>query len=359
MKRLKLLLIGVSAIFGLVNPAAAQSNDHKELTEINISTPEPLLALQQSQADLDKQREAERILKEAERVRQENRNSGGNNGYTSPNLEQRTNGAVDRLRDNFGNDQKLRESQAEVERLRQERIRIDQQYRWDSYYYPYATPVNYPQEYRNLGTDSSNNEFKTPAPVVQQLPGDSPPPGSTPEVVPVIRTTELQYVTPKNLDLGTATLSVGVNNGAGSTAVGYRFAGTPIAIEAGLVFNQDSLPAGQLNEYSVPGSLLQQFPTGFNDLGSKTVSPQVGADLLGYFDVSPGVSLYGGVGLYFQGRSTIFQSKATTDLFKQTNSTDVNVAYSGGADFKLNDAWRLGGGYHSLRGVNARISYSF
>jgi hypothetical protein len=356
MKRLKLLLIGVSAIFGLVNPATAQSNDHQELTEINISTPEPLLALQQSQADLDKQREAERILKEAERVRQENRNSGSN-GYTDPNLEQRTNGAVDRLRDNFGNDQKLRESQVEVDRLRQERIRINQQYRWDSYYYPYSVPVNYPSEYRNLGTDSSNNEFQTPAPVVQQLPGDSP--ASIPEVAPVIRTTDPQYVTPKNLDLGTATLSVGVNNGAASTAFGYRFAGTPIALEGGLIFNQDSLPNGQLNEYSVPGSLLQQFPNGFNDLGSKTVSPQIGADLLGYFDVSPSVSLYGGVGLYFQGRSTIFQSKATTDLFKQTSSTDVNVAYSGGDDFRLNDAWRLGGGYHSLRGVNARVSYSF
>jgi hypothetical protein len=358
MKRLKLLFVGVSAIFVLVNPAAAQSNLQTEQAEINILTTESLVALNQSQADLDKQREAERILKEAERVRQENRNSGSN-GYSSPSLENRTDTAVDRLRDSFGNDQKLQEAQAEVNRLRQERIRIDQQYRWDSYYYPYSAPANYPSEYRNLGTDSSNREFNNPPAVVQQVPGDAPPPNNILEVVPNNRTPEPQYVTPKNLDLGTASVSVGVNNGAGSVGFGYRFAGTPIAIEGGAIFNQDSLPPGQLNDYSLPGSFLQEFPNGVNDLGSKTVSPQIGADLLGYYDVSPAVSLYGGLGLYFQGRSTIFQSKATADLFKQSNSTDVNVAYSGGAEFKLNDSLRLGGGYHSLRGINGRISYSF
>jgi opacity protein-like surface antigen len=106
-------------------------------------------------------------------------------------------------------------------------------------------------------------------------------------------------------------------------------------------------------------SLLQQYPNGFNNLDRRTTKPQIRVDLLGYCDISQTISLYGGVGLYFQGQSTIFQSVATTDLFKQSNLTDVNVAVSGGADFKLSDSWRLGGGYHSLRGITATVGYEF
>jgi hypothetical protein len=363
MKNFKLLLIGIGTFIGLLTPALASAQGTTTAAELpQAQHKKSAIALQQSPADLERQREAERILKEAERVRQENRSRGTDDNYVSPpnnNLQRRTDDAVDRLRGSFGNEQQLRESQVEVERLRQERIRLDREYREYPYFYPGPNP------YYNSPQLPSTQPYPTPS-TLGTLP-ESPTtqveiyPNTQPEVLPVNPGNQYapEFVTPKNLDLGTASVSVGFKDGIVNPAIGYRFAGSPIAIEVGTVLNQDSLPAGQLNDYSVPGSLLQQFPTGFNDLGSKTISPQIGADLLGYYNVSSTVALYGGVGLYFQGRSTIFQSKATTDLFKQTNTTDVNVAVSGGADVRLGDSWRLGGGYHSLRGVTAKIGYDF
>jgi hypothetical protein len=359
MKHLKLLLIGFSTLIGLVTPARAQ----KSAKPPQIQQTDNLIVLQQSAADLERQREAERILKEAERVRQENRNRGVDDNYLSPserNLERRTNDAVDRLRDSFGNEQRLRESQVEVERLRRERIRLGREYRQNPYFYPES------DFYYNTPQLPSNQEYPT-APGTEpifQLPPNTQIeiyPNTQPEVTPINPGNQYppEFITPKKPDLGTASVSFGFKDGAVNPAIGYRFAGSPIAIEIGTVLNQDSLPAGQLNEFSVPPTLLQQFPTGFNNLGQKTVTPQIGADLLGYYNVSPTVALYGGVGLYFQGRSTIFQSNATTDLYKQTNTTDVNVAVSGGADVQLSDSWHLGGGYHSLRGVTAKIGYDF
>ncbi len=354
MKQLKLLLISICTSIGLLTPVMASAQRNVMAAKLpQIQQQKSEIALQQSPADLERQREAERILKEAERVRQENRNRGTDDNYVSPpnnNLQQRTDDAVDRLRGSFGNEQQLRESQLEVERLREERSRLDREYRQNPYFYPGSNPY-----YNSPQLPSAQPYPRTSETQIETYPN------SQSEVLPVnpVNQYSPEFVTPKNLDLGTASVSVGFKDGTVNPAIGYRFAGSPIAIEVGTVLNQDSLPAGQLNDYSVPGSLLQQFPTGFNDLGSKTISPQIGADLLGYYSVSPTVALYGGVGLYFQGRSTIFQSKATTDLFKQTNTTDVNVAFSGGADVRLGDSWRLGGGYHSLRGVTAKIGYDF
>jgi opacity protein-like surface antigen len=344
MKYPKLLLLMVGVILGFVMPSVANAKGSKPSEpsifsnvpmQTTVDSVDSLVALNQSQADLDRQREAERILKDAERAREENRSRGSGNNNVAPqerDLEQRTDGAVDRLRDSFGDEQKLREAQVEIDRLRQERIQLDRNRR---NYHPYDPFYN---------SNQNQNPGVYPADPQGQYPSTSP---------------EESLWGDEYSDLGTVSVSVGFKDGSVNPAIGYRFGGSPLAIEVGGVFNQDRLPPGQLNEYSVPGSLLQQFPNGFNDLGQKTTTPQIGVDLLGYFNVSSTVSLYGGVGVYFQGRSTIFQSRATTDLFKQTSSTDVNLAVSGGADFRLSDSWRLGAGYHSIRGVTAKISYDF
>jgi opacity protein-like surface antigen len=157
---------------------------------------------------------------------------------------------------------------------------------------------------------------------------------------------------------GIFSFSAGFKDGTLNPAIGYRFSKSNIGFEIGAVFSQDKLPPGTVNNYAA-GSLIQQFPTGFTNLGVKTTTANIGGDVLGFFDVSPSVSVYGGVGVYLQGKSQIFQSNVTTDLFKETNETNVNLAVSGGADFKLGDAWQIGVGYHSLRGVNAKIGYEF
>jgi hypothetical protein len=351
MKHLKLLLVGISAVISLCTPALASAKNIEKLQPLTTDSlaQDSLIALEQSAAD--RQREAERILKEAETIRREN-NSGGSTFPTPAerNLENRTNNEVDRLRNSFGNDREVQESKERLERLRQERIRLDR----NQQYYPTIVPVPIPVPY---GAPPGYSEYGNPGTVIERAP-DTPyvQPGVTPNRRFGQSDREFNLSRP---DLGTASVSVGFKNGTVNPAIGYRFGDTPIGIEVGAVFNQDSLPPGTLNDFSVPGSLLQQFPTGFDNLGRKNLTPQIGADLLGHFKVAPNVSLYGGVGIYFQGQANITRSNVTTDLFKQTSNTDVSVAVSGGADVKIGDSLRIGGGYHSLRGITAKIGIDF
>jgi Outer membrane protein beta-barrel domain len=352
MKHLKLLLVGISAVTSLCTPALASAKNIESLQPLttNLLAQDSLIALEQSAAD--RQREAERTLKEAETIRREN--SSGGSIFSTPedqNLQNRTNSEVDRLRNNFGNDREVRESKERLERLRQERIRLDR----NQQYYPTIVPVPIPVPY---GAPPEYSEYGNPGSTVIERSPDSPAGQSG--VTPNRRfgQSDREFY-PQRPDLGTASVSLGFKNGTVNPAIGYRFGDTPIGIEVGAVFNQDTLPAGALNDYSVPATLLQQFPTGFDNLGRKNLSPQIGADLLGHFKVAPNVSLYGGVGLYFQGQANITRSNVTTDLFKQTSNTDVSVAFSGGADVKIGDSLRIGGGYHSLRGITAKVGIDF
>jgi Outer membrane protein beta-barrel domain len=351
MKHLKLLLVGISTVISLCTPALVSAKNIEKLQPLttDLLAQDSLIALEQSAAD--RQREAERILKEAETIRREN-NSGGSTFPTPAerNLENRTNNEVDRLRNSFGNDREVQESKERLERLRQERIRLDR----NQPYYPTIIPVPFPVPY---SAPPGYSEYGNPGSttVIERSP-DSPNNRPTPNQR--FGQSDREFNLPRP-DLGTASVSVGFKNGTVNPAIGYRFGDTPIGIEVGAVFNQDTLPPGALNDFSVPGSLLQQFPTGFDNLGRKNLTPQIGADLLGHFKVAPNVSLYGGVGVYFQGQANITRSNVTTDLFKQTSNTDVSVAVSGGADVKIGDSLRIGGGYHSLRGITAKIGIDF
>jgi Outer membrane protein beta-barrel domain len=350
MKHFKPLLIGVSTVIGLCIPALASAKNIEKSQPLTTDSfaQNSLISLEQSAAD--RQREAERILKEAETIRRQNSNGGST--FTTPedrNLENRTNSEVDRLRSNFGNERAVRESQERLERLRQERIRLDRNQPYYPTIVPGFIPAPYP-EYPASGNPGSSTVIeRSPDPSYNQ-------PGTTPNRR--FGQSDREF-NPARPDLGTASVSLGFNNGMINPAIGYRFGDTPIGIEIGAVFNQDSLPPGTLNDFSVPGSLLQQFPTGFDNLGRRNLTPQIGADLLGHFKVAPNVSLYGGVGLYFQGQANITRSNVTTDLFRQTSNTDVSVAVSGGADVKIGNSLRIGGGYHSLRGITAKVGIDF
>jgi hypothetical protein len=163
---------------------------------------------------------------------------------------------------------------------------------------------------------------------------------------------------PSGKTTGTFSLSTGFNGGTINPAIGYRLPNSNIGFEIGAVLNRDALPSGNLTEDS-RGVLISGFSNGINNLGVKKITPNIGADVLIFSDVSPQVGVYGGVGIYFQGKSQIVQSKDSNDLFKSNNETNINLALSGGADLKLGNSWRIGAGYHSLRGVTAKIGYEF
>jgi opacity protein-like surface antigen len=336
MKPFALLLFLASSSIGLWIGSPAQANSTPKFTDRSP------IALNQSAADLERQRAAEQAVKDAERIRQENRNtaSPSDPSYNDrQRLEERTNQTVDRVRENVTDPQNLQQSQAELNRLRQERYNINNRYN----YYPYY------QNQWNLYPYPGNGDRT----VIEQ---QEPIPNNNTES-PTQEYTSVNNRSGRGRG-GTLSVSTGFKDGSVNPAIGYRLPNSNIGFEVGAALNQDALPPGNLNEYPA-GSLIQQFPNGFNNLGVKTTTPNIGADVIGYYDVSPQVSLHGGVGVYFQGSSQITQSKATNDLFKETNQTNVSLAVSGGADFRVSDSLRIGAGYHSVRGVTAKIGIEF
>ncbi len=297
MRHIRILLLGTITF---VTPALSSAKTPEKLQpQVNSSS---LISLKQS--DADKQRAAERTLREAESSRQDqlrlNQNQNNSPGLT-----------------------------------------------------PFATPTPYGAPGSQFG--NQGYPYQPPGASIQN---PATPPDSRTEAAPD-RQPKQSELNSKRRDQGTASVSLGFKNGIINPSIGYRFGGSPIGIELGAVLNQDSLPGGRLNDFSVPNNLLQQFPNGFNSLGRKSLSPQIGADVLGYFNVAPNISLYGGIGLYVQSQSIITRSNITNELYKDASSTDVNVAASGGVDVRISESLQLGGGYHSLRGITAKVGYNF
>ncbi len=275
---------------------------------------------------LERQREAERVLKESERLKREVKEEGGD-----PNLQRRVDEQVDRARKSNGSRRSIRRSDRELERLREQKDRSRYYYeRFDYPYQPGTTTIFIP---------GASGEYQVS------------PNGTTTETFRDDYYDEA--VTPKQDPLevfGT----VGFKNGSASPGIGVRY--NNIGLELGAVFNQDNLN-GTVNDFSLPTN----NPTfsSFTDLGIKKVSPQWGVDVLGFVDVAPRVSLYGSVGIYFQSLSQIVQSQATNEFYKQTNETNTTGALGGGVKFKPSDNISIGVGYHSIRGVTAGVGFIF
>jgi hypothetical protein len=266
------------------------------------------------QRRLQEQREAERVLKEGERLRRDVQENGNRD------LENRVGEQINRVRESGANPQRVREADAELNRLRDRNNR--QRYYYDPFYAPYHS---------------------IPAPIF--VPGyveiepveERPPLEQSVDREPARRSNQIS-------------VSTGFKDGQIAPAIGVRF--NNLGLEVGAVFNQDNLP-GTLNDFPLPADFLS------NDLGVKKVSPQWGADVLGFIDVGPQMAVYGSAGVYVQSLSRIAQSQATNELFKQTNDTTVTGAVGGGVTYNPGDNVSIGVGYHSVRGVTARVGVSF
>jgi opacity protein-like surface antigen len=265
---------------------------------------------------LDRQREAERVLKEGEQLRQDVKNNN-NNG----DIERQVGEQVIKVRESGSDPQKVREADAELTRLRQQ----NQQNNRPNYYYDPFYPY-----------------YTTPAPIIFTPIYSTEPTSPTTD-----RNASRQDNSPSNTQiLG----SIGLKDGAVSPGIGIRY--NNIGFEIGGIFNQDSLPRS-VNNFSLPSNFF------FTDLGLKKLSPQWGGDVLGFVDVAPRVAIYGSVGVYFQSQARIAQSLATSELYKQTDETNVTGAVGGGVTYSPSDGVSVGLGYHSLRGVTARLGISF
>jgi opacity protein-like surface antigen len=275
---------------------------------------------QPSQEQLDRQRDAERVLKQGETLKREIRDSGSNS-----NTERRVDEQIDKVRQSESDPQKVREAEAELTRLRQQNNRYS--YYYDPFYPYYSTPgqiIFAPWYYDTTPTVRSDDR--------SPIGGE----GSR---------RDAQTASSTQL-FGSA----GFSNGSIAPSIGVRF--NNIGLEVGAIFNQDSLP-GAVNNFSLPSNFF------FNNLGVKKLSPQFGVDLLGFVDVAPRVSAYGSVGVYFQNVGQIAQSQATNELYKQTDITNTTGAIGGGVTYSPSDSVSIGLGYHSLRGVNVRFGVNF
>lgn len=277
------------------------------------------------QRRLNEQRDAERVLKEGENLKREIRDNGNN----SPGVRQQVGEQINKVRESGSDPQKVREAEAELTRLRQQNNNRPGYY-YDRFYYPY---------------------YNT-SPFIIFAPGFNPDPSYSPSSPTRERFGQADPVReppgPKaNQQL---LVSSGFKDGKIAPSIGFRY--NSIGFEIGGIFNQDSLP-GTVNDFSLPSNFL------FNDLGVKKLSPQWGADVLGFFEVDPRFSVYGSVGVYFQNLSRIAQSQATNDLYKQTDDSNVTGAVGGGVTYKAGDSINIGVGYHSLRGLTAQMGIGF
>lgn len=271
------------------------------------------------QRRLEQQRETERVLKEGERLKREVRD---NNYYNDRGLERQVDQQINKVREPSRSPEAVREADAEINRLRQQNNSRPNYY-YDPFYRPYynSAPVIFAPGFYSYP--------QNPAPSPGRI-GQSGAPG-----------------TPNEFGL---IVSSGFKDGKIAPGIGVKYKN--IGFEIAGVFNQDSLP-GTVNDFPLPRDLL------FSDLGVKKLSTQIGGDILGFLDVDPRTSVYGSVGLYFQSVGQVVQSQASNELFKQTNETETTGAIGGGANYKASDAINLGIGYHSLRGVTARIGINF
>ena len=287
---------------------------------------------QAADADLERrlqeQREAERVLKEGERLKREIQDNNGNNRGLRRDVGEQ----INKVRESGSNPQRVREAEVEINRLRQQNNRPN--YYYDPFYYPYYTtsPIIFaPGVFVNPAPTSPANTVYPPSnPPTQIGQSDAPPAANRP-------------------DFGLLGSS-GFKDGKVAPGIGVKYKN--IGFEIAGIFNQDSLP-GAVNDFSLPSNFL------FTDLGLKKLSAQWGADVLGFVDVAPRVAVYGSVGLYFQNVGRIAQSRATNDLYKQTNETETTGAIGAGVNYQASESINVGVGYHSLRGLTGRIGINF
>jgi hypothetical protein len=298
-----------------------------------LSTTDNTIA--QTPADLQRQAEAERAYQEAQRARQES--SGNRQELNIPQTqenERRAEEAVERIRNSGGDINTIRRIREEVRQIDRDNAEIRDTINSIRRYYPhwpYYTPGGSTQI--NIYEASDGYLIREPDGYERRFDRRGN-----------------QHSRYRKVPIGVY-VGVGFNETA-NPSIGARFGN--IGLEVGGVLNQDRLAE---NRFDYPALRAPGFQ--YNDLGERRLTSQWGLDVLGHAPISRQVSLYGGVGLYFQQVGVLAQSAATNSIYTESQSTRTTTAFSGGADFQIGEGTSIGVGYHSVRGVQARVGVSF
>ncbi len=149
-------------------------------------------------------------------------------------------------------------------------------------------------------------------------------------------------------------LDLGYTNYSGiSAAVGFRY--WLFSFSIGLSGFANKIPPYSLYDNSVNINPMQPLPTGYEE--EKYGALLVTADLGFHYDITENIGLFASIG-YYSSTDTLLAYNYTRDLrYYYKYYVSDGIAFSLGGDYFITDDIKAGLGYHTRRGIFARISY--
>jgi len=137
------------------------------------------------------------------------------------------------------------------------------------------------------------------------------------------------------------------------TSIGLGMRSDNLGLEGGFAGKSD-YEAKDLLNHPAP-------PTNCESLGKKAIGRTFGLDILCFINpmTRGAISIYGGCGLYKQEYRTVAKSLRTGALYTQAKDNEWMLAPSGGIHFFPTTNFRLGVGYHLIRGFVGKAGFSF
>lgn len=139
------------------------------------------------------------------------------------------------------------------------------------------------------------------------------------------------------------------NGNATSYALGIKNSPN-FGIKFGLL--TDSNFSNTFQDYPVPHS-------NYVNLGTKRVGNTYGMDIDYFFTTASAIKPYIGAGLYFGNRKNIAQSNVTGWYYNQGDVASTQISGEAGIQYKTENGFSFGAGYHSIRGGYLAIGKEF
>lgn len=164
--------------------------------------------------------------------------------------------------------------------------------------------------------------------------------------------TEEEYV--YATDYKAIQFDLGYSNYAGlSAAAGFRY--WLFSFSIGLSGFANSIPPYSPDSYGVNINPMQPLPSGYEE--EKYGALLVTADLGFHYDITDYIGLFASVG-YYSATDTILAYNPTKDVrYYYKYYVSDGLAFSFGGDYFFTETIKAGLGYHTRRGIFARISY--
>ncbi len=149
-------------------------------------------------------------------------------------------------------------------------------------------------------------------------------------------------------------MDIGGGGPAGlSAAVGFRYSFASLSI--GIAGFAKDIPNYSTNTYGVQINPSSALPSGYTE--DRYTALIVTGDAAFYLDYFKPVTLFGSIGFY-SAQDSVLAKKITSDeryLWKTENKS--GLCFGVGAVYPIADMIEIGAGYHTKRGVFARLTY--